>query len=281
MIAKRIINLAITASISVCSMATLQVRAEENDFFNNESMMGVYDDELSYAIIGGTGTEDDPYIVDYSLAPYFEEYMLESWKQSKHPENASPKVFPNGYTGLCLTQYQGQYSNGGVWVYSSGGPSVSGNGALRFSKIAYVDGSALQGLYALRQNYNAWLSVVNDIASYAYSNSTVFITSVISILVNHNYSNVGGVALSTVGAGAAAAAAAAAASIAGTLDLLYVVSSSTVSSAYNNSLNLVQISYMSSYNGSWYSNNVSETGWGNHQIYIPSSFYGTGTFHAY
>ena len=280
MITNKLIKFSLALALLFTPANVLHAKADEYDFFNDGSLMTIYDDELSVAIMDGSGTVDDPYIVDYSQASCFEEYVLETWERSNQPGDASPNVYPNGYTGLCLTQYKGQYASGGVWTYSSGGPSVDSNGSLRFSKIAYVSGSHLQSLYILRQNNLAWLSVVNDIAGYAYGNRSAMIHSVMAILSNHGYATIAGMSLASIGAGVASAAGAAYA-ISGTLTLLYNASSSAIANSYNNGLNLVTISYLSSYNGSRYANSVSETGWRSNMVYVPGSFYGAGYFTAY
>ena len=56
----------------LCLAGTVPVNAEA-------SMEEIYDKELETAIISGTGTEDDPYVLDYSKAPMFTEYMVEKY----------------------------------------------------------------------------------------------------------------------------------------------------------------------------------------------------------
>ena len=73
---KKIISMLI--AFILCLVGTVPVNAEA-------SMEEIYDKELETAIISGTGTEDDPYILDYSKAPMFTEYMVETYDSYKQP----------------------------------------------------------------------------------------------------------------------------------------------------------------------------------------------------
>jgi len=68
-------------------------------------------------------------------------------------------------------------------------------------------------------------------------------------------------------------------SISGKIQLVYAITSSTVNNAYQSTTSLVDIYYLTAYNGAWYANSVSETGWQNDRIYLPASIYGSGTLY--
>ena len=69
----------------------MPVYAEEKD----SALEKTYEDELSSAIISGSGTEDDPYICDFDKAPFFKNYLKEV--NATILENPS---FPSAIVGI-------------------------------------------------------------------------------------------------------------------------------------------------------------------------------------
>ena len=63
---KILIGLALSLSMMA---TTLPIYAKENKD-------SIYENELNEAILSGSGTENDPYIVDYEKAPNFHEYVI-------------------------------------------------------------------------------------------------------------------------------------------------------------------------------------------------------------
>lgn len=130
---KKIISMLI--AFILCLVGTVPVNAEA-------SMEEIYDKELETAIISGTGTEDDPYILDYSKAPMFTEYMVETYDSYKQP------LTRGSFRSNSLTKYYGSSLTGGTWIYSSGGLSVASDGNLRITRVAYVPNNKLNAINA-------------------------------------------------------------------------------------------------------------------------------------
>ena len=240
----------------------------------------LYDTELEKAIIAGSGTEDDPYIVDYANAPYFEEFVLNSLYQQPQG-NASIQVNPTGFTGLMLTVLYDDATSG-VWVYSSGGLPVTSNGNIRFSQISYNPNFQVERIKAIVDNNQAWLYAIGEIESlvnYGLTLSKANIEGAVqSALLDLGITALGGFTASQI-ASAVALLLGAVGSTTGKIQLVYAVTSSAVNSAYQSEISLVDIYYLTAYNGAWYANSVTETGWSNDAIYLPADVYGTGSFH--
>lgn len=90
------------------------------------------DDIMSY-VIGGSGTYDDPYIL-VGGNQYKE--MFDAKVRGYTDPNIMPFVDFSGV--LTGTRHYYQY-NGGVWKYTSGGPGTTSNNALQVNRVNYVD----------------------------------------------------------------------------------------------------------------------------------------------
>ena len=242
----------------------------------------IYEKELETAIISGTGTDNDPYIVDYRIAPEFYHYICDNWNQKNSGYNSNQQLSVNdvGFTGYVLTKYYGKKSNGGIWIYSSGGMNADTNGNLRINKVVYTPNSELGVLYAARTSLPAWTAIVSEIGNYASSNFTAVSNGVAGTLINAGYTSIGGFSAMAIGTGVATVLGTAANTIA-TIQFLQVISSSRLNNAKNNGKNYITIYYMSAYNGSWYANYIDEVGWDNNKIYAPANAYGSGTWKWY
>ncbi len=243
----------------------------------------IYQRELSVAIKSGSGTEDDPYEVDYSLAPEFYSYLCDNWNQknsrnSQGEQNRSEN--DTGFTGYVLTNYYGIKHNGGMWLYASGGMNVDSNGNLRIKKVVYTPKNKLGALYAVRTSLPGWTEIINQAGSLTGGDYTAVRDGVVDILTNAGYTTIGGYAALTIGTSIATALGTAVNAIA-TIQFLQIISSSRLNTAKNNQKNYITIYYLSAYNGSWYSSYIDEVGWENDKIYSPASAYGSGTWKWY
>lgn len=206
----------------LCLVGTVPVNAEA-------SMEEIYDKELETAIISGTGTEDDPYVLDYSKAPMFTEYMVETYESYKQP------LTRGSFTSNSLTKYYGVVSKGGRWGYTSGGLSVSSDGNLRIVTVAYTPNSKLNALYAGTLCPD-WLSIVNDVVKEGNNNSNAIKGAIVTEFYNRGYTAYAG--YSTVAIGDAVAAAVGATRvITGVVVLACAIQSSIVKSARDSGLN--------------------------------------------
>mgnify|MGYP004486711281 CR=1 FL=1 len=249
----------------LCLAGTVPVNAEA-------SMEEIYDKELETAIISGTGTEDDPYVLDYSKAPMFTEYMVETYESYKQP------LTRGSFTSNSLTKYLKTSSTGGTWIYSSGGLSVASDGNLRITRVAYVPNSKLNAINAFMGSANV-ASMINDIADIANTTSQYLIENISDVLKYYGYTAISGYTVATI-AGALATALGATHGVSSMVMLIYAIQTAPLNTARNNGLNYVTINYMTSYHGSWYTNRTSEAGWSNNAIYVPATYLGSGSFHS-
>lgn len=244
---------------------SLPVYAEQN-------IENIYDAELENAIISGSGTEDNPYIVDYEKAPNFQEYVVNVYEKARG-ENYSRAT---GFTGYVLTTYKGTYSNGAVWVYQSGGLSVNADGNLRIQKVAYISNQEANRIVAVMNVPDKWTTLKQIINGLSGLTSTAIVTRIVN-----KFTSVGAYTAKDI-AKATATALGAVGAILSSADLVtYIVNNginSGLYSAVRNGTSCVNILYLSSYHGEWYQNKTTEGGWTGNKVYIPSSTYGTGKF---
>lgn len=244
---------------------SLPVYAEQN-------IENIYDAELENAIISGSGTEDDPYIVDYEKAPNFEEYVVNVYEEARGKNYTRA----TGFTGYVLTTYKGSYSNGAVWVYQSGGLSVNADGNLRVQKVSYISNEDANRIVAAMSVPTTWEKIKTTIGVLAGAKAIEIITK-----ISNSIPNVGGHSPKSIGRAVAVFLLAVANYGASGEFIRSLINNSVNSglySAVNNGTSCVNILYLSSYHGAWYQNKTSEGGWSGDAVYIPSSTYGTGTF---
>ena len=267
-------------SLTLCAGELLMpVCAQEAQMSKAE----IYEKELAVAVKSGTGTEDDPYEVDYSLAPEFYSYICDNWNQKNYGSDQTGQTrseSDTGFTGYVLTNYYGIKSNGGMWLYSSGGMNVDTNGNLRIKKVVYTPKKRLGALYAVRTSLPGWTALVNEAGNYASSSFSVVSNGVAGTLIDAGFSVIGGYAALTIGTAVATTLGTAANTIA-TIQFLQIISASRLNTAKTNQKNYITIYYLSAYNGLWYSSYIDEVGWKNDKIYAPATAYGSGTWKWY
>lgn len=242
----------------------------------NNDIEKIYDEELKKAIINGDGSEENPYEVDYSLAPEFEGFVITSYN------NAKTETSEDGsFTQHVLTKHLGKYSNGGLWTYKSGGLKVSSDGNLRIVKAIYLSEQQANELYVAKKEKTAWDVISTAISDISLFGSAAIIGAVVSALKKAGITKVGSYATDVIGnvisraVGAIGTYVGFAAMIKRLLDSN---EESLLSTAVSEKKNFIHIYYMTAYHGEWYAHTTSEVGWKNNDVYIPSSTYGEGAF---
>ena len=262
-------------AVMLCFTTVVSAKAEDNS--------SVYDKELESAVISGTGTFEDPYIVDYSKTPEFTKFVNESYESAMSGEyNVTTRN--TGFTGYSLDQYRGVYSNGGIWVYSSGGLSPAVDGNVKFSRITYTGSTKASQLNDVAQNqFDLLRRIVDFIVEYNPSSTQM------NAAVNYAYAALGITSVRGLSAAAMAgilsSAAGYIAGVAAVTQLLLIIRTniilSPLNSAASSGKNYVQLSFSTSYHGSWYANSSAEAGWTGNKIYTPNPGYGSGSFFPY
>lgn len=266
---KKFINI-FTLFILVLALGITPIKA-------NETIDSVYDAELENAIISGDGSEDNPYIVDYSKAPNFKKYVVDVYQNAK----GTTKSRNTGFTGFVFTVRKGTYSSGGMWIYNSGGMSVSSDGNWRIVKATYSPVDQVHKLYAAMNSPTAWGLITSGLTTLSSSTREKVINTISNKLINNGISSIGGYSVSSIASATATTVGAISHYVAVALFISSVVNAwitTPIRNASNNDLTFVHISYLSSYHGSWYQNSTGEAGWASNVIYTPSSTYGSGTF---
>ena len=244
-------------------------------------LRNVIEDELEVAIISGDGTEDHPYIVDYSLAPAFRNYVETTFNRCIY--GSENKARDSGFTGYALTQYQGVYSRGCSWVYSSGGLPVDVDGNLRITRISYASVAQAKAILQMRGTPGIWDVITEQVIAMNGRSYSEVVAMVSDILSRAGISSVGGCSAALLSQASAVVIGAVGTHLAATLliaSYVNLLTTSEIAYAVNSSKNFLNISYLTSYHGAWYQNSSRDAGWTGDRIYVPSSIYGTGTFSA-
>lgn len=263
---------------------------ESNDRSRISSNMGVnndstYQGELDDAILSGTGTFDDPYILNYELAPEFSDYLAECGlnalensglnsnsivSNDNNIEGASTRGVNDYLTGSSHSNQ----TNGGYWKYSSGGPtSTLYNGNTVFKKVEYL-------------SYNTVVNINAGFSNNTYSN---YFKKNLPSIIGLSLSNATSVLTKC---GMAANVAKALCHYAGVASTLFSVTltlsefaTTTMQSVYVDAKNqrkgVVRAQYNVTYQGQWYSYSMNEVWKKYPTAYEPNSAYGTGTYRSY
>lgn len=233
---KILIGLALSLSMMA---TTLPIYAKENKD-------SIYENELNEAILSGSGTENDPYIVDYEKAPNFHEYVINVYEEARGKSN----LRASGFTGYVLTTYKAVYNNGAAWFYNSGGLSVNVDGNLRVQKATYISNQEVNRIVAVMNVPNKWTTLKNIISNLPGLGQVAIINKIAK-----EFTSVGGYSASSIGH-AVATAIAAIGTYGASWDLVsYMIDNglnSGLYSAVNNGTSCVNVVYLSSYHGAWY-----------------------------
>lgn len=229
--------------------------------------------ELQLAIVSGDGTSEFPYEVDYSKAPLFKEHMdtLNDGVMSVlkgEVNNINSKGIYDGI--LSGTTYTNQ-TNGGEWVYTSGAPSVSSNDRIWMKKIVYVSKTNTKAIYELMKN-----------------DKFADVKALKSTLANSAYTTALSALSAKIGATAAKAVLVSLGKINGLFSVAEILKfvndyfvESRYKSAANNNYGMINATFQTSYNGSWYSQYGEDTWTNANTVHLPGSYYGTGTYKSY
>lgn len=223
-------------------------------FIGNMKEAKAYENDIMNYVISGSGTEDDPYVLsdDNEYKEMFDEMAREA---------VQPTVIPQiDFSGtLTGATYSGQY-NGGVWRYSSGGPSTSSNGAMTILGISYANHRVVD-FYAAQ--------ILSGLTYSAIIKSKINEGLVSTALTNALAPSIGSSNASLVGS-----------------FILFAISSANASDnkvladALASNQGLLEISYRTSYNGSWYYTSCIDV-WrtaSSGKVTVPGSYYGIGTY---
>ena len=247
---------------------TVPVSAEKRDI----SLENIFENELSSAIISGSGIEDDPYIIDPALAPLFSVYLKQCGKTalSGNTLAGTSEYSVNGFgTSLQGTSYNAP--KGFVWIYKSGGLPVSGNGNVRFRHIEYINYQTVKESY---DNRDLAKGVIDDwgstIASFTFNGAIDFLKKkgIKSDFANKIVNLMG---KSSISNGFAFA-------------MFLIEFSNWYTNSYlwrqaiSHKNGFIVVDYLSAYNGSWYAYMSTEEWTTQPYAYSPKSSFGTGTY---
>lgn len=264
---KRLIKLMLAMSMIVTLIPKSSVFALDTD--------ELIEQELEVAIISGDGSAENPYEVDYSKAPHFKEYMdsinaevMLTLKGTTGNNSLARGIYDNILIGSKIEDQ----NNGGEWKYVSGAPSVAYNGNIWMKKVVYVSANDTKAIYEIMKNdkFADVVALKNTIANGTYTAALAAVTSAVG------NATAAKAFLISVGKFNALFA---------TAEILKFINDYFVESKYQNAATrgygMINATYQTSYNGSWY-NQYGEDSWTTaNDVYLPKSNYGTGTYRSY
>ena len=240
---KKIIKTFLKYSLSICLIIS--------SFGFNLKKVNAVEEDLSQYIIGGTGTFDDPYIL-FGNSTYKEMF------DNVAKEAVQPTVIPAvDFSGtLTGTSYYNQ-TNGGIWNYTHGGPGTSSDYALVILGISYVNNADTQKLSAVLNN-----------------------SSQLSVLTSHLKAGLAGAALTAALKGAFGT------TMAGVIGNIFLYAIDSAAAVDKNVVNqalsinggILEISYKTSYHGSWYYTSCLDVWRTYPTAKTPGSAYGEGVY---
>ena len=230
--------------------------------------------ELEVAIISGDGSAGNPYEVDYSKAPHFKEYMdtLNEEVMSVLQGDISNNMNARGiYDGILTGGTRSNQTNGGEWKYTSGAPSVNYNGNICMKKIVYISRAKTAKIADVLNNgdFDEVENLKNTIVNSSYSAARTALAAKIG----------------TEAAEAVLVAVGKFSAIFTVAEALKFINDYFVKSRYatakTNGYGMINATYQTSYNGSWYAQYGEDTWTDPHTVHLPGSYYGTGSYTSY
>ena len=220
-------------------------------FLPNISKVSASEKNISQYIIGGTGTYDDPYILSGNNT--YKEMFDNIAREAVQPTIMPVVDFSGTLTGKS---YYNQ-TKGGVWSYTHGGPGTTIDNALVILGISYVNNSDTQKLSA----------VLND-------------STQLSVLKKYILDGLVGKALTDALKGSLGA------SLAGIMGSIFLYSIDVAAAVDKNIVNqalainggILEISYKTSYHGSWYNTACLDVWRTYPTAKTPGSAYGEGVY---
>ena len=202
-------------------------------------------------VISGTGTENDPYILGANN-PYKEQFDAQA-KEAVQPSLMPLVDFSGTLTGPV---YYGQ-TNGGIWNYTGGGPSSSSDNALIISGISYSNNAATQTLSSVVNNASLFNILKENLgAGLAAGGLTKALTSAFGFKI-----------ASTIGS-----------IFAFTMEVAQSVDKNVINQALNKHVGILEISYRTSYHGSWFYTSCLDVWHTEPTAKTPGSYYGNGVY---
>ena len=246
---KKIFVLVLSLCLSF-GLITTNVHASTNEINNMLS-------ELENYIQSGSGTEDDPYVIDesYPYKNYLDAQVLAIFNNP----NSNINLLADFSGALSVLYNNNNYYNGGRWYATGNTPDVNSDGNCWIRNISYGGRTYLNDFKTLRLNATNW----NTFGQKAVQNGG-------EELVNQ---------LLTAGIGLSSATAAGImVAYKVTIQAINAYTLNMINTAINNNYGLLTINYSTSYHGSWYVTSTA-TYWTTYpKVYVPASFYGTGIF---
>ena len=211
------------------------------------------DDIMNY-VIGGSGTEDDPYILT-SDNPYKEKF------DTMAKEAVQPTIMPLvDFSGtLTGTKYYNQNS-GGSWQYGGGGPGLDINNALVILNITYNTPYHAENLNDVMNN-GTWKSWLLDSLIEGFSDEAL-----LSSLMSKGLAYDLAFSCKTI------------ITFGYITDITNAADSQTVRTAANNGQGILAINYRTSYNGSWFYTSTLDIWRDYPTASTPGSYYGSGRY---
>lgn len=238
---KKLLVLAMSMCMTI-GLMTIPIHANETD----------PDDIMNY-VIGGTGTEDDPYILSENN-PYKEKFDAMA-KEAVQPTIMPAVDFSGTLTGPV---YYGQ-TNGGIWNYSGGGPSASIDNALTILCISYCNNDDTEVLSSIKNDASQLNLLVQELAKGLIgAGLTAALTPAFGPKIA---STIGGIFVYAIGAGPA-------------------VDNQVINQALSKNVGILKISYRTSYHGSWFYTSCYDVWHTEPTVKTPGSYYGYGSYSA-
>lgn len=246
-----------------------------------EGIEDIYDYEISQAVISGTGTNEDPYILDPELAPLFTVYLqdagYEALEESSiigNPPDLNQYLPNSSVEDFLIGTAHTDQTNGGYWYYISGGMSPANNGAVCMKKVMYQSYNEAVNLKGLTQTkINTLLGNIYDIASMNRTNAISYVQALVSCTYGQAVAFVNFVGIGYILINAACIAAE------GSQYTIY-------SSAVSNHNGLVHAEFNTAYNGYWYATSLTSR-WTSYNtitgVYTarePATIYGYGSYYS-
>lgn len=268
--------------VSICmglSLALNNLHAVRAFDLNERTEEEIIEDELSVAIISGEGTPDNPYVVDYSLAPTFSQYMNEvnETVMGSLSTTSNNGVGTYGiYDGILQGDYRYNQNYGGYWVYdpndNTSPPSVNWNGNVWMKKVVYVP---IDATAAISTQYTSSIRLVIQ------QKGADFFAQPLSDIKDE-----------LIDAGFTAFGAASFAKAMGKVNSIFSVAETMAfvidlfnahkyQTAKNNGYGMINATYQTSYNGSWYLNYGEDTWTTANTVILPATSYGRGDYTSY
>ena len=208
-------------------------------------------------IESGSGTQEDPYIID-SSCPY--KIIMDQQIQDIFSNQDNEIMLTSDFSGALSVKYNNtRYTNGGKWHCTGNIPSSSSDGICWIRNISYGSNSYIDELMTIRNTATWWTSLNTGILN-------VCGPDLVNYLVNTGVSTTVAAACGYLFLYTAC------------IDVLNSVTYSYLSTTYNNGYGLLTVNYSISYHGDWYATSTVAQWTTYPYVYVPASYYGTGTF---